>query len=196
MKSSRISDEAVVGATGKSWKEWFNILDKAGARKMQHRDIARFLSENYFSKPHNTNVATSSGWPASNALRSNAGWWSQMVTVEYERERGLRKVNQQADGFLVAVSKTVPGTVSSLQKKWQEILASKAVLEKKLVHIPSKTKRAMIRYNADVGRVVVSFLDQGKGKAQIIVESVKLPNKRTVEPVRAFWKKVLDDAFE
>ena len=33
-KGPRMSDEAVKAKTGKSWKEWFALLDKAGAKKM------------------------------------------------------------------------------------------------------------------------------------------------------------------
>lgn len=182
MKSTRISNEAVVKATGRNWMEWFTLLDKAGARKMVHRDIARILHDRYLgtnSQKGGTNVAT------------RGGWWSQMVTVEYERARGLRQVNEQADGFLVAVHKTLPGSVIGLQKKWNEILKSKPVAQKQLVRLPSKTKRAMFRYRANVGGVVVTFDDRGNGKARIMVETIRLPKKSLVEPARVFWKGVL-----
>ncbi len=180
MKSPKTSDVAVLKATGKNWKEWFNILDKAGAHKMPHKQIVEFVYSRYLGKAKkgDTNVVGN-------------GWWSQMVTVEYERARGIREVNQKSDGFLVAVSKTLPGSVATLQKKWNEILKSKEVAKRKLQILPSKTKRAMIRYQADVGVVVVSFNEMPKGKAQIIVETVKLPKKLLVESTRAFWKKIL-----
>jgi len=31
--SPRMSDDAVKAKTGKTWKQWFTILDKAGAKK-------------------------------------------------------------------------------------------------------------------------------------------------------------------
>jgi len=37
----RISDDAVKTKTGKPWKEWFSILDKAGAKKIA---IGKLLS--------------------------------------------------------------------------------------------------------------------------------------------------------
>ena len=40
-KGPRMSDEAVKAKTGKVWKEWFTILDKAGAKKMTHQEIGR-----------------------------------------------------------------------------------------------------------------------------------------------------------
>ena len=32
-----VSDDAVKAKTGKKWDEWFKVLDKAGARMMDHR---------------------------------------------------------------------------------------------------------------------------------------------------------------
>lgn len=183
MTSKTISNAAVLKATGKNWPQWFKMLDQAGAKTMPHRDIARFVYDHYLGrrgKKGSTNVATS------------GGWWSQMVTVEYERAKGLRAVNQQADGFLVAVHKTTAGSVISLQRQWQTLLKSPAVAKKKLVPIPSKTKRALLRYQAPVGKVIVSFDERGPGKARIMVESTQLPNKTATETARRFWKQILN----
>ena len=177
---SRISDDSVSKATGKRWSEWFSILDKAGAKKMVHLDVVRLIQKKHLGRAKaGINVATRSGW------------WAQMVTVEYERERGLRSVNQNATGFLVAVHKTASCSVVELQKKWNAILKTPAVKKKNLVRIPSKTKRAMLRYSSAVGGVVVMFDARGSGKSRIMVEAIKLPNKAAVESARAFWKKVL-----
>jgi hypothetical protein len=66
--NARMSDESVTEATGKDWKAWFAVLDKAGAKKMEHRDISKYLHEKCKVGP----------------------WWCQMIAVAYERERGLR----------------------------------------------------------------------------------------------------------
>lgn len=63
-----ISDEAVRERTGKTWAEWFSILDGASAATMNHDEIAALLKER----------------------KGLDGWWSQMVAVHYERARGLR----------------------------------------------------------------------------------------------------------
>src|SRR5687768_242594 len=41
----KMSDDAVKAKTGKVWKEWFAILDKAGAKNMTHQEIVRYLRE-------------------------------------------------------------------------------------------------------------------------------------------------------
>lgn len=169
MERGRVSDEAVKKATGQTWGSWFTLLDKARAKQMSHSEIAHFLSTKYI----------------------NNGWWAQMVTVEYERVQGKRKVNENKDGFLVAVHKTVALPVSKLEKVWRELLQLPAVQKRKLMDLHSKTKRKMIRYKADVGGVVVYFDDRGNGKSRIMVESVKLPSRKSVEENRLFWKKIL-----
>ena len=58
-KGPRMSDEAVKAKTGKTWKEWFAILDKAGATKLTHQEIVKLLNTNHGVGP----------------------WWQQMVTV-------------------------------------------------------------------------------------------------------------------
>lgn len=178
MATPKISDEKVIEATGKNWKEWFSILDKAGAKIMNHTEIADLVYEKHLAK------------------KESGGWWSQMVTVEYERSRGLRKVHQQTDGFRVAVHKTLPGTVSSLQRKWAEVSSSQKVASQKLERIPSKTKRALLRYQAKVGKVEVFFDDRGKDKARIAIEAIRLPKESDVEPARKFWRKILDQMEE
>lgn len=94
--SSRIGDEAVRKKTGRDWKEWFAILDKAGAKKMAHKEIAQHLG--------------SIGMP---------GWWAQMVAVSYEQERGLREKYQQAGGYSAGASRTFAVPVVSFTKTGQ-----------------------------------------------------------------------------
>lgn len=100
----RISDEAVQRATGRSWDEWFGWLDERGAGGMSHREIVALL-------------AREGG--------IERGWWQQMVTVEYERARGLRVEGETADaGFEIGVSKTVPLPVDEV---WRRLTGEEGV---------------------------------------------------------------------
>src|ERR1051325_1081630 len=92
MASKNIGDEAVTRATGRGWAEWLALLDKAGAKKMAHRDLPVLVSERLGAPP----------------------WWSQMVTVTYERERGLRQVHETAAGYVANVSRTFAMPVGEL----------------------------------------------------------------------------------
>ncbi|MBA3255453.1 MAG: DUF4287 domain-containing protein [Pyrinomonadaceae bacterium] len=46
-QSPRMRDEAVKAKTGKKWNQWFAILDKAGAKKMTHQEIVKFLNSQH-----------------------------------------------------------------------------------------------------------------------------------------------------
>jgi hypothetical protein len=64
-----IGEDAVLKATGKSWKEWYEILDKFDRRTKGHTLTAKYLHSKHKLNP----------------------WWSQMVTVSYEWEKGLKE---------------------------------------------------------------------------------------------------------
>ncbi|MFP5245818.1 MAG: hypothetical protein ACLGH0_03915, partial [Thermoanaerobaculia bacterium] len=70
-----MSDAAVKKNTTRTWSEWVKVLDAFGAKDKPHREVARYVS--------------SLGTP---------DWWSQTVTVGYERIRGLRAVGQRMSG--------------------------------------------------------------------------------------------------
>jgi len=84
-----ISDEAVTEKTGKSWDEWFDILDTAGAQLMTHKQIVAYLVEKH----------------------GNSSWWQQMVTVTYEQARGLRRKHEMPSGYQISRSRTIAAPV-------------------------------------------------------------------------------------
>ncbi len=174
-----MEDAAIKRATGKTKAQWLALLDKAGAKKMSHRDIAKMVQTKYLKSKAASNVVT------------NGGWWSQMITVEYERARGLRNQNQDEFGYMVSVHKTAMMSPQELLKAWSAIERSKPVAAKKLERLPSRSKRMQIRYKAKEGQVVVFFDARGGGKSRIAVEAVRLKSKSAVERERTFWKKML-----
>src|SRR4051794_10771179 len=91
-----IGDDAVAAKTGKTWAQWYKLLDAAGCRTKTHREIVAVVSEKYDVGP----------------------WWRQMVTVGYERARGLRVKHQTAKGFSVSASKTVAVPIGKLYAAW------------------------------------------------------------------------------
>jgi uncharacterized protein YndB with AHSA1/START domain len=87
---NKISNEAIRDATGKSWEEWFALLDREGAMELSHKEIAARLVED-------------------GHIQEGDEWWAQTVTVGYEYARGRRVKGQTADaGFQVGVQRTLP----------------------------------------------------------------------------------------
>jgi len=87
-----VSDQSVKAKTGKDWAGWFRVLDRANAAKLPHKEIAKLLASKH----------------------DIPGWWSQMITVEYEIARGLRALYQHSDGFSFTLSKTLPVSLEIL----------------------------------------------------------------------------------
>src|SRR6185369_17849812 len=75
-KLAGMSDAVIKERTGCTWERWVKALDNKGADKMSHRDIATLVSEKY----------------------KVPSWWTQTVTVGYERIKGLRARGQRRDG--------------------------------------------------------------------------------------------------
>lgn len=97
------SDAAVQRATGKGWREWLRVLDRAGAKRMEHRDIVALVQK---EKVPN-------------------GWWCQMVANGYERARQGRVIGKTTEvGFQIGVSKTVQ---ASKRKVWQFLMSPRGL---------------------------------------------------------------------
>jgi hypothetical protein len=169
--SNGISDEAVRKKTGKGWKEWFALLDRAGAKKMSHAEIAQHLD--------------GIGVP---------GWWAQMVTVEYERARGSREKYQQAAGgyYSASASRTLAVSLDTLYRHWaDEKLRSRWLKEKIAVRKATADKSMRITWPGGTS-VEVYFQGKGEQKSQVAVQHTKLAGAKDVERMKKHWRAALD----
>lgn len=171
-KANRISSDAVRAKTGKSWDEWFALLDKAGAGAMTHKEIARYIHDRLGCPP----------------------WWSQMVTVGYEQERGLRVPNQGCDGgFQVSVSKTVAVPVAELYRAVADVRRrSRWLPDVKLTVRKATPNKSMRVTGPDETNFDIGFFAKGPAKSQISLEQRKLPDLKAVERQRAWWTAALE----
>ena len=173
-KAGGVSDEAVQKATGRSWKQWFTILDRAKAQEKSHKEIARWLTD------HHGKIG---------------GWWCQMVTVAYEQERGLRDKHQKADGYAVSKSKTFAVPLAKLYQSWSQRRARARWLQADGMEVRKATQDKSMRITWVDGRssVDVSFSDKGPGKSQVSVQHSKLTSRAQVDELRAFWTEALEE---
>jgi hypothetical protein len=122
-------------------------------------------------------------------------WYGQMVAVSYERARGIRAMNQKCDGeFSVSVTRvmSVP-----LPKLYAAATAAPQTWFPKGVFVESsRTKDKYWRGKWKTGRLEIGFYAKGPGRAQIALQSNKLPNAEAVEKERALWKKAIDKLQE
>jgi hypothetical protein len=171
--NSKMSDDAVKAKTGKVWAEWFAILDKAGAKKLEHKEIAKFLKE-----------------------KQKVGrWWCQMVAVEYERTRGLRGVGQKCDGEYAATgSRTVNVPIAKVYEAWTDEKSRKSWLGAAKLEISTKTENKSLRAAWDAGktRLSVNFYPKGPAKSQVTVDHMKLASEKDCEKMKGYWFEALN----
>ena len=167
-----VGSEAVLKATGRAWSEWLKVLDRAGAKSMPHKEIARMLHEK-FSVP---------------------GWWSQMVTVGYEQARGLREAHQKADGYSANASRTVNVALADLYAAWSEAAQRAKWLPGASLEVRKATsnKSMRITWIAGGSSVDVGFYAKGPGKSMVQVDHGKLPDARAVARQKEYWAAALD----
>ena len=172
VKSPRMGDAVVKAKTGKSWKEWFAILDKAGAKKMNHREIARYLSTKQGVGP----------------------WWQQMATVTYEQARGLREKYQTPGGYQISVRRTVNTPLAKLYKSFANEKARNAWLGEDglVVRKATANKSMRVTWNDGKTSLEIGFYAKANEKAQVAVQHSKLPNAKASEKMKAFWARALD----
>jgi uncharacterized protein YndB with AHSA1/START domain len=171
-KSPRMSDDAVKAKTGKDWKQWFAILDKAGAYKMNHPEIVKYLSTKQGVGP----------------------WWQQMVTVTYEQARGLREKHQKPAGYQVSISRIIKTPLAKLFKSVANEKARKAWLQEDGLTTRKTTPNKSIRITWSDGKssLEINFYSKGDDKSQVVVQHSKLPDAKASAKMKAYWSKALD----
>jgi hypothetical protein len=165
-----VSDAAIAAKTGRTWAEWIRSLDDAGARELSHGDIALLVHERF----------------------GVGDWWSQSVTVGYERLTGKRANLQKAGGFAASSSLTVAAALERLydtaadQKGQREWLPAGVVIHK-------ATRPKSMRATAADGSKSISFYfyAKGGGKSQVTVQQEKLASQGAALKLKEVWTESL-----
>jgi hypothetical protein len=182
-----LSQASVIARTGHDLDHWFAVLDAFGAPTKGHTAMARHLALDH-------------GVP---------GWYAQGITVTYERERGLRAVNQASDGFQVSVTKSMAAPMESVtealrsrtfRKRWLKDIdpglaqALAAGIEKPrgkgLFVRPDGS--AGLRFPWDGSTVEFRITPKPKGGISLATAHTKLADATQVEDRRTRWRAVLD----
>lgn len=170
-KIAGITTAAVEKATARSWVDWFDVLDKAGAKSWPHAEIAQWLQ-----KKHKVN-----------------DWWSQMVTVGYEQITGRRVKNHKNEGFEISVSKTIAAPVAVAFEAWKDAAIRERWLPRTPLSVRKATPHKSIRIVwPDETTLSVNFWPKGPLKCQVVPQHGKLPDAATAEKMKAFWTAQLD----
>lgn len=171
--AKKISDEAVKKSTGKTWKNWFLLLNKAGAKKMEHKDIAQLLYKKY----------------------GLSGWWSQMVTVQYEQKIKGRKKHQTTSGFQISKSITLSTSVTKIFNTINSPLKRIVWLTDPAITITKSTKNRSIRgkWIDKKTNVEFQFYPKENSKTQLVVQQSKIKSAKEAEKMKRYWGKQLNN---
>jgi uncharacterized protein YndB with AHSA1/START domain len=165
-----VADEAVKVATGKSWREWFAILDRAGAERMTHKQIVAYVSKRHDVGP----------------------WWQQMVTVGYEQAREMRQKHEMPDGFQISRSLTINAPVGRLYDAWNDSETRESWLRADEILIRKATRDRSLRITwTNRTNVEVMFYPKSERRTQVTVQHSKLPNAAIGEKMKKYWGEAL-----
>ena len=162
-----MSDDTIAEKTGRTWRKWVRVLDRDKAASMPHRDIVALVRTKY----------------------AVGNWWAQMVTVGYERIKGLREQGQRRSGeYEAGKSKTFNVPVRALFDAWSDDALRRKWLNGVKVAVRTATAPKSIRLQWPDGTIVaVWFMAKGDTKSTVGVQHMKLPDKAAAENSRKFW---------
>lgn len=165
-------DEVLKEKTGCTWERWVLALDRAGAAGMTHREIARLVSTRY----------------------KVPSWWSQTVTVGYERIKGMRARGQRRDGtWEVTKSRTFHVPVADLYEAWADGRQRRRWLDGARVTVRTATAPKSVRFEWDRGGIIaVNFTPRGDSRSSVAVQHSRLPDRETALALKQYWSERLD----
>jgi hypothetical protein len=166
------SDAIIKERTGCTWERWVKALDHAQAYTWTHREIAKHVHVKY----------------------KVPGWWSQSVTVGYERIKGLRAVGQRRDGsFEATKSRTFSVPLVRLYRAFHDARARAQWLPGVELTVRTATRGKSMRITwPDRTSVAVGFASRGAGKSQVAVQHEKLADRAAAARMKQYWAERLD----
>ena len=171
-----MSDDAIKEKTGCTWELWVKALDYSRAYELSHREIAKLVKEKW----------------------DTPSWWTQMVTVGYERIKGLRARGQQRNGTCTMNrSRTYGVDVQTLYDAWADGRRRKRWLDETGVKVRTATAPKALRLQMPDGAIVaIGFSSKGKVKSAVALEQARLPDRETAEALKQRWSERLDALAE
>jgi hypothetical protein len=162
-----MSDAAIKAKTGCTWARWVAALDYVGAHGWSHQSIAEYVHEKFKVQD----------------------WWSQTVTVGYERIKGLRAIGQRRDGtFEANKSKTFGVPLSRLYRAWSDRRVRARWLDGVALTVRSATPGKYMHITwPDGSSVDLGFASRGTAKSQVAVSHRKLADRAAAAQMKGFW---------
>ncbi|HVY31219.1 MAG TPA: hypothetical protein VHB79_31900 [Polyangiaceae bacterium] len=169
-EAAGVSTDAVMRRTGKSWDDWFEVLDTAGAQTLDQRGVIAILAQKHGIGP----------------------WWQQMIAVGYESLRGKSDKPPTPDGFHINSSCSLNAPVTRVFKLWNDAGERARWLadDRFVVRGATADKVIRARWGKGTSHVAVSFSEKS-GRTEVSVEHHQIETSAAAEQMKAYWAKKL-----
>jgi hypothetical protein len=160
-------DATIEAKTGCNWERWVWVLDQAGAQEWSHRAIAEHVRTRY----------------------KTPMWWTQAVTVGYERIKGLRAKGQRRSGdYEAGKSKTLAAPVGRVYRAFRDARTRQRWLGGVDLTVRTAVPNKSMRITwSDGTSVEWYFVPKGARKCQVAVQHGKLADREAVDRLKAYW---------
>lgn len=169
-EAAGVSTDAVARRTGKSWDDWFEVLDSAGAATLDQRGVIAILAQKHGIGP----------------------WWQQMIAVGYESLRSKSDKPPAPDGFHINSSCTLNAPVTRVFRLWNDAGERARWLadDRFVVRGATADKVIRARWGKGNSHVAVSFSEKS-GRTEVSVEHHQIESSAAAEQMKAYWAKKL-----
>lgn len=192
----KVSTESVFKHTGKHWRQWIPLLEKAGAASWSYHDTVAFLAKKHKLTP----------------------WWQHGVALGFEIAQGRRKTGQDAKGhYMVTATKSLRCSAAQAWKiiasregiaTWLKPLDSELELKPKAQFETTDGFFGEIRTVAKARRVRMYWQDPlwekhtvlelmlaapSPGKVVLVFNHTALRDTRSQASLRIRWKSICEE---
>lgn len=165
-KLAGMSDAAIEKRTGCNWEKWVWALDHARAYEWSHRAIADYVNKSY----------------------KTGDWWTQAVTVGYERIKGLRDKGQRRGGTYEATkSKTIAAPAARVHRAFTDSRLRRKWLPDVHVTIRKSAPGKSVRMTWNDDTSVEVWLTPKGVKTATAIAHTKLTGKEDADARKRYW---------
>lgn len=166
------SDASVRAATGLGWDEWCALIESWEGRDGGHTAVAAHLRD-----AHGVD-----------------SWWSQAITVGWERITGRRAAHQRPDGtFTAGRSRTLSIDPDDLRRRLLDDRCRNEMFGQVPTELRSGPSARTLRLGIGDTVALVSIEARGAGRARVSVAHEKLRSHEDVQHWKQWWGHWLDD---
>lgn len=167
-----VTDAAVLDATGRTWDQWCELIDRSPDAAEGHAAVARALETDH----------------------GLDGWWAQTVTVGWERITGRRLPGQMADGtFTANKSRTLKLDAGVVRELLLDDAARADLFGGTAPELRSRRTSKSIRIAMAEGVAEIALVPKDGGRVAVVVQHTGLASPEAIDAWKQHWSDWFDD---